>query len=352
MSSPKVGRWRDTLDDLLAESGKDIKWLCDYIGAAYNENSVSFYEKLPKKRTTYIGIGMAFCQPLNVINEWITDFAAKRRLYVKDVSEDLVWIYLIQLNNENPEFGINYFQRYEEWQSVAFAAYKEVWEDFLAGGLSTADVEVLLDKAEHNQDFTGLTRFIASNIDSFKTAYSRPRTYLNNYISKVFQAEIDGEIGKFTNLNRMRGYLEDSMVNYLSGDHATINTFDWKNRKRTLNIKYIPKSRKFHISLCLALGMTNDEIDQYLDLMGYAPLSEEDKNEWLLIHLLKEWESAHSAHLAQKDRLLSSDHAKASDEDKLSFSDYSALQEELLFLREELSNGFHEHGVTFPYMSK
>ena len=352
MSSPKVGRWRKTLDDLLTENDKDIKWLCDYIGAAYNENSVSFYEKLPKKRTTYIGIGMAFHQPLDVINDWIADFAAKKKLYVKDISEDLVWIYLIQLNNENPDYGINYFQRYEECQDVAFAAYKEVWEDVMAGGLSTAEVEVLLDKEEHDQEFNGLTHFITSNIDSFKTAYSRPRTYLNDYVSRVFQAEYDGETGKFANLNRMRGYLEDSMVNYLSGDHATINTFDWKNRKRTPNIKYIPKSRKFHISLCLALGMTKDETNYYLDLMGYAPLSEEDRTEWLLIRLLEEWEAKHPDLLAQKERLLSSDHTKDSDEDPLSFAEYSALQEELLFLREELYNGFQEHGVAFPYMSK
>ena len=74
----KVRRWRRTLDTLLEENDRDLKWLCEYTGAVYNENSVSFYEKLPKKRKTYIGIGMAFRQPLEVINTWIADFAMKK----------------------------------------------------------------------------------------------------------------------------------------------------------------------------------------------------------------------------------------------------------------------------------
>ncbi|MDO4869472.1 MAG: hypothetical protein Q4A65_04195 [Bacillota bacterium] len=320
---------------------------------------MSFYEKLPKKRTTYIGIGMAFCRSLDVINGWITEFANKKRLYVKDLTEDLVWIYLIQLNNQQYGDGqtddsqrINYFKRYEECQTMAFAAYNEVWEEVVSASLTTAEVDVRLDKAEHDEDFKGLTRFISSNIDSFKTAYARPRKYLADYISALFKADFSGESSSFTNLNRMRGFLDDSMVNYLSGDHNTINTYDWKNRKKTLNIKYIPKSRRFHISICLALGMTTDEINRYLDLMGYVPLREDDREENLLIRLLEEWEKAHPLQRAFKDRILTSGDTQALADSGSSFTEYTAFQEELLFLREEMYNGFKEQGVSFPYMNK
>lgn len=351
----KVKKWRRIVDDLLRENGRDMKWLCGYIGAAYNENSVSFYEKLPKRRSTYIGVGMAFRQSLDVINRWITEFSGKKKLYVKDVSEDLVWIYLIQLNQAYGQEGqedINFFRRYEECQTIAFAAYNEVWEEFTSGSLSTADLEVKLDKAEHDRDFKGLTRFIAGNIDSFKTAYARPMQYLDHYINAIFRAEVSGSKSKFANLNRMRGYLDDSMVNYLSGDHTTINTYDWQNRRKTLNIKYIPKNRRFHISLCLALGMTTNEINEYLNLMGYAPLDAEDKAEGLLVRLLDEWDTSHPLQRTFKDRLLSADPAETEVTADLSFEDYTALQEELLFMREEMSKRFKEAKVSFPYMNK
>ena len=279
----KVKRWRRTLDTLLEENNRDLKWLCEYTGAVYNENSVSFYEKLPKKRKTYIGIGMAFRQPLEVINTWIADFAMKKKLYVKDISEDLVWIYLIHLNLDDPDPDANWFRRYEDCQAVAHAAYREVWQAAISDSLSTADMDVKLDKEEHDQDFKGLTRFISVNIDSFKTAYSRPREYMNKYLNAIFRHGLSGEYSKYAKLNSLRGYLDDGMINYLSGDFTTINTYDRVNHKRTLRIKFIPKGRKFHISLCLALGMTVEEIDRYLDLMGYVPLQSEDKTEGLLI---------------------------------------------------------------------
>lgn len=381
MNSSKVRRWRRTLDQLLAENGRDLKWLCDYIGSAYNEKSVSFYEKLPKKRTTYIGIGMAFKQPLDVINKWITDFAGKKRLYVKDISEDLVWIYLIKLNLEQEKRGnradqtgnaaqagqesqtgqadqtvldndINFFRKYEECQAVAHAAYSEVWEAAISESLSTAYVEVKLDKEEYDKDFNGLTHFISTNIDSFNTAYSRPREYLNNYLYSIFREEFSGENSKYNKLSSLRGYLDDAMINYLSGDYTTINTYDRKTRKRSLRIKYIPRGRKFHISLCLALGMTVGEIDQYLDMMGYAPLQEEDKTEGLLIQLLDEWDSTHPFQRAYKDMLLASGAERTQAEAASSFTANTAFQEELLFLREEMSHSFKERGMKFPYLDK
>ncbi len=348
----KIRKWRSTLDSLLESNGRDMKWLCDYTGMTYNEKSVSFYEKLPKKRSPYIAIGMAFHQPLDVINYWITDFAEKKRLYVKDVSEDLIWIYLIQLNREHPDPNVNYYRKYEECQSVAYAAYSEVWEAAVSDSLGTADLEVKLDKEEHDQDFKGLTRFISENIVSFNTAYSRPREYLNDYLTLIFLGGSGSEGSRFNNLSSLRGYLDDAMINFLSGDYTTINTFDRTTRRRSLRIKYVPKGRKFHISLCLALGMTVSEIDHYLDLMGYAPLQEGDKAEGLLIRLLDEWDATHLFQRAWKDTILSADYGRAEAETGLSFTANTAFPEELLFLSEEMDNQFKERGIRFPYLEK
>lgn len=348
----KVRRWRRTLDTLLEENDRDLKWLCEYTGAVYNESSVSFYEKLPKKRKTYIGIGMAFRQPLEVINTWIADFAMKKKLYVKDISEDLVWIYLIQLNLDDPDPDANWFRRYEYCQSVANAAYKEVWQAAISYRLSTADMDLKLDKEEHDQDFKGLTRFISVNIDSFKTAYSRPREYMNKYLNAIFRQAFSGEDSKYAKLNSLRGYLDDGMINYLSGDFTTINTYDRVKHRRTLRIKFIPKGRKFHISLCLALGMTVEEIDRYLDLMGYAPLQSEDRTEGLLIRLLNEWDSSHPFQRAYKNMLLSSESERTEAVEAYSSDTNTAFQEELLFLREEMNGKFKEQGIAFPYMNK
>ena len=259
---------------------------------------------------------------------------------------------MIKLNQEQPDTGVNYYHKYEECQSVAYAAYCEVWEAAVSDSLSTADLEVKLDKEEHDQGFAGLTRFISQNIDSFNTAYTRPREYLNSYLSSIFRTEGSGEDGKFTNLSSLRGYLDDAMINFLSGDYTTINTFDRATRRRSLRIKYIPKGRKFHISLCLALGMTAREINCYLDMMGYAPLQEEDKAEGLLIKLLNEWDASHPFQRAYKETLLSAHSGQAEEKAPSSFGVNTAFREELLFLREEMYNRFKERQVPFPYLDK
>ena len=87
--------WRNTLDHLAKETGISLAEVSEYIGAACSDGTPGFYSKMPRKRSTFIGIGMAFRQPVCVINQWITEYARKRKLYVKDISEDLVWLYLI-----------------------------------------------------------------------------------------------------------------------------------------------------------------------------------------------------------------------------------------------------------------
>ena len=72
----------------------------------------------------------------------------------------------------------------------------------------------------------------------------------------------------------------------------------------------------------------------------------------LLVRLLDEWDTSHPLQRTFKDRLLSADPAETEVTADLSFEDYTALQEELLFMREEMSKRFKEAKVSFPYMNK
>jgi len=345
----KLRDWRTILDGLLTESGHDFAWLSSYLGAAFNENGPSYYEKLPKRRETYIGIGMAFRQPQEVIDRWIVTFANKKRLYIKDVTEDLIWIYLIQTNLEDPDPDVNYFARYEDCQAMAQAVYRQVWDEIRIGSLSTADMEIEMAGIDHDARFEGLRQFIVDHLDSFKTAYARPRAYLNRFLDSITEtAGRCPNLGNLTSLNQLRGYLDDSMINFLSGSAETINTIDTATGKRTLRIKHVPKTKRFHISLGLALGMTQPDLNGYLDLLGYPPLgSDGSRSETLLILALESWEAQHPLPRRFKDLVV---HGKESGE--MPLPDQCTAVEEMLLLRQELADRFKQQKEPFPYLKQ
>ena len=112
------------------------------------------------------------------------------------------------------------------------------------------------------------------------------------------------------------------MINYLSGSVETVNVIDLKSGARTLNLKRIPKSKKAHISLTLALGMSRVEIDRYLTMMGFAPLDAVDMEEGLLLNALAVWEQKHP-HPTPRQRLQ---------------------------LRQDLQSMYRSQNMTFPYL--
>ncbi len=356
-----VREWRNILDRLLAESGRDFAWLSEYLDAAYNEDGVSYYEKLPKRRETYIGVGMAFRQPLSEINRWIVHFANKKRLYIKDVTEDLIWIYLIQANREDPDLSVNYFRRYEDCQAVCQAVYRQVWDEISLGSLTTADMEIEMANIDHDNHFEGLHRFIVDHLDSFRTAYARPRAYLNRFLESIVgTAKHCPALGNISSLNRMRGYLDDSMINFLAGSRETINTIDNATGQRTRRIKHVPKTKRFHISLGLALGMTRPELDEYLGLLGYSPLgSSGDRAETVLIRTLEKWEGLHPLPRLFKDRVVFGEYetgeygpGSGTDTADFPFSDHCTAAEEMLLLRQELADMFKSRREPFPYLKQ
>ncbi len=341
-----IRSWRTELDRLAAETGITFRAVCDYTGMAYNENEIAFYTKMPKRRSSFIGIGMAYHQPLDVINDWIMRYGGRKKLYAKDISEDLVWIYLINANAADPDTDRNYFQLYEKCQEVAFATWQQLWDEITIGSVSTADVEIQLENVDYDDDFKGLKDFIIDHMDSFKTAYVKPRRMLDRYVDQIL--ETCGSCPEKTgirNINDLRGWLDDSMITYLFGNTETINTIDPKTRKKTIRIKRVPKNKRTHIALCLALGMSVDEINVYLTLMGYSPLAEETEGEKTLIEMLKEWEKRFPLPGLYKKL-----HFGGSRKVRLTPADELHAVEDMLTLRQTLKTFYKIQGIPFPYL--
>lgn len=345
-ASYMLRRWRYTLDHLVEETGTDLAEVSEYIDAACPDELPGFYIKLPRKRSTFIGIGMAFRQPVEVINQWITDFARKRKLYVKDISEDLVWLYLINANLKDETGSINYFKRYEEYQAVAYAVFRERWDEISLGLENTADVEISLGQAEYGPEYDGIKAFVAEHMDAFSSAYSKPRTILNQWLRQVINTcREDPEQTVIRSLNSMRGWLDDSMINFLSGDCSTVNVIDRKTGRKSINIKRMPKSRRKYISMCLALGMTADDIDRLLEMMGFAPIDVSDRDEGKLLAALTDWENTHPLQRAYKNL-----HFKDDAGIKLSPEEEFRAVRDMLRLKSDLEEAYRGNGYDFIYM--
>ena len=337
--------WRNTLDHLAKETGISLEEVSEYIGAACSDGVPGFYSKMPRRRSTFIGIGMAFKQPVDVINHWITDYARKRKLYVKDISEDLVWLYLINANLRDESGSINYYKSYEDYQAVAYAVFRERWDEIVLGLEDTADVEVSLGQADYGPEYDGIKAFVAEHMDAFRSAYAKPRAMLDGWLQQIISTcREHPEETVISSLNSMRGWLDDSMINFLSGDVSTVNVIDRKTGKRTINIKRMPKSRRKYIAMCMALGMTTDDIDRFLEMMGYAAIDVSDSDEGKLLMALTEWETTHPLQREYKNRYFKNDVSIG----LTPAEEYRAVRD-MLQLRSDLEEAYRHKGYEFIY---
>jgi len=342
----RLRKWQEELDELTEEAGMTFQDICRYLNITYAKG-IGFYDKLPKKRTMYIGIGMALKQPLETINNWIVRYGMKKRLYVKDLEEDLPWIHLICANYRDRQSERNYYDSFEQCQEAAHETYLKCWEEGISGDQMTMLVETDLQNVPFDIGYSGLRQFVMLNMDSFKTAYVKPRTMLDQYVETIINAgrKLEGS-DDYVSLNALRGYLDDSMINYLSGSIDTINVVDLKSGRQTLKFKKVPKSKRAHISLALALGMPRESIDRYLTMMGFASLDAVDIEEGLLLNVLSVWEKKHP--LARR-------FAKAiTSAEKPHFSEAEEKQavQEMLNMRRNLKEMYRNAGRQFPYLKE
>lgn len=284
----KLNAWRLEFRTLAKMQGKTPRMLCEYLGSALSEKP-SFWMKMPLRREMFIGLGMALKQPCNVINRWITVYGDKKKLYVKDVMSDLVWIYLIEANCRDKETDINYYQMYEETSALIEQAYLDVWRAETGPAEDTYNLERSMDRVEYSHEHLEIVKFVERHMSDINTAYQKPRRMLRTYVDAIVDVLNENESVEW-NLSRLRGYLDDSMVNYLAGNPDIINVIDKKTRVMTPVFKTMPATKEAHVRLGIALGMTEPDINRYLELMGYAPLSEIEPEEYRLINILNRWE--------------------------------------------------------------
>lgn len=291
----RQNKWKKELRNLAAEKGIVAPDICSYLGIPQSDTP-RFWMRMPKHREYYIGIGMCLGQSLDTINRWLRQYCGSRQLYIKDMKSDLIWIYLINANYVDKS-GRNYYILYDKVSDEMDLAYTRLWNDN-TGAL--IDTDMLYDEFKYlnyDEDSLGLLRFVEEHFEYFKTAYARPRKMLNDYLNII----LDGlnAVGKeHWTLNGLRGYLDDNMINYLSGDYMYINTSSHKDGKLTSRMKRVPKSKKAHIELAVALGMNVRDINTYLMEMGYSPLDPTDSVEGKLMNLVVLWEMQHPNQIA------------------------------------------------------
>jgi len=340
----KLNAWRKELRQLMKTTGIREEEVCEYLDVSHSRIT-GWQKRTPVKRETLIGIGMAFRQKLDLINDWIVRYGDKRKLYAKDVLGDLVWIYLINANAADTESGTNYYKLYDQCRESIRETYISNWNKRIEHSKDTVDVEADLNKIIYDPKFNGLRAFVIENIDSFKTAYSKPRKMLRNYVRAILDTHTATNNGQRTPINFLRGFLDDAMINYVTGSDESIHVMDMKSKDITARMKPIPKLRKTHIAMCLALGMTTEEINTYLALMGYARLHPDAEEDARLIKCLNKWEAKHP-NVAKFKRAK----IKGETRDKISEKDSLQAVRDMLMLRSDLDYEYLKNGWKYPYM--
>ena len=95
----------------------------------------------------------------------------------------------------------------------------------------------------------------------------------------------------------------------------------------------------------MALGMTAEDIDQFLEMMGFAPIDVSDRDEGMLLTALTEWETTHPLQRAYKNM-----HFKEDNSIQLSPAEEFRAVNEMLQLRSDLEETYKSRGREFNYM--
>ena len=338
--------WKKELDALTEKTGVTLEDVCGYLGLSYS-GDIRFYSKVPRKKSMFIGIGMAYGLGLEEINRWIVKYGDKRKLYVKDVPEDLIWTYLINTNHKDRSGTVNYYRLFDAAHDKAIETYNEVWGEISGKASGTVTMDRELAGVEYDEGFENLRGFVIEHMDGFGTAYSKSRKLLASYLDAIIKSCLENEASGISSVNSMRGYLDDSMINYLSGDPESINVTDMRSGERTSGIKAVPKGKRTHIAICLALGMSSDEIDEYLSCLGYSPLDESIPEEKLLKEKLEDWEETHHLQRLFKSKSIHEDNGI-----RLAPAEELQAVNEMLMLRQDMKYEFNREGEGFPYMKE
>lgn len=338
-STYRVKKWKQEIKILCQKTGVSVDDVGAYLGLEYS-GLPGFYRKLPKTRETYIGIGMAYKLPLKTINRWLIKYGGKRKLYVKEALSDLIWIYLIHANYNDTSSSDNYYNKFESCRAMVEEIYNKINTPILEERVDTADLENNLEKIVFDKQYMELKQFVKENIHAFHSAYGKPKALLNSYIDQILRIKNENKDSKRRwTLNTLRGYLDDSMINYLTSGN-----------------KYVPKNKKTHIAIGLAVGMTCADLDEYLNMLGYGSLDGTSLEEGILINLLEKWEESHTLQRKFKEKYLAGrkDVCLTGQEEMEAVSDMLRLRRDLKEAYETASEHSHneKEAKKFPYLNE
>jgi len=322
--------WRLELKRLAKEMGLTIAGVAEQMGEDFS-NTPGFFEKLPKKRETYVKLGLILKQPRSVVDRWIKKNTKTRGLYAKDPS-DLIGIYFLDLSFE--EKHKNYCNTYtfclgkskkefEEFkeelnflrktikdlkrkeskvEEIEKATVKKQLDDavkrldemesVLLKPASTIEVEKgLIIREDNCEDL--LTEYMVTNYQSFQVAHEKPRQYINEYIDllidRLEKTKRAHELSWSRVALKKANIITDAMYNYICGD---------------IDKAQVPRKKSSYISYGLHLGMSMKQINTLLNVAGYDCLNINDDSdgyaEFVMIPLLIKWEESHE--LANKWR--------------------------------------------------
>ena len=115
--------------------------------------------------------------------------------------------------------------------------------------------------------------------------------------------------------------------------------------------------------MCLALGMDLQDLDRYLEMMGYSPLDSIDSDEGALILMLNQWNNEHPQQAKFRAGYINAD--GPSGDDIMSPEEQLAAVDQMLELRMDLKEMYEqacgklrEEGVSdkrfrkFPYFNE
>lgn len=337
-SNYRTKKWKQELKTLQDSTGITFETVCEYMGIEYS-GLPGFYRKVPKTKETFIGIGMAYKVPLKTINRWLLKYGGKKKLYIKDALSDLIWIHLIDSNYKDTSGEINYFKKFDECRDSVAEIYNKMNKEITDEHVDTHDLDESVQDIVYDSEYKNLRSFVRENSGAFESAYGKPKAFLRAFVDNILRVKNGSrQGGRSWTLNTLRGYLDDSMINYI-----------------TSGIKYVPKNKRTHISMGLALGMTIDDLDRYLHLLGYASLDGTNLEEGLLINFLEKWEEEHPLQRYFKEKYLYD-----GENIEISESDECQAVNDMLRLRGEIKEMYESflenspnsgHIRKFPYMN-
>lgn len=339
-STYRTKKWKQELKILCEKNGITVDDVGNYLGMKYS-GLPGFYRKLPKTRETYIGIGMAYKLPLKTINRWLVKYGGKRKLYAKEALSDLIWIHLINANYNDKDSTENYYQKFDECRAAIEDIYSKINTEIVEEHVDTADMEREVGDLVFDPTYRELKKYVKENLAAFHSAYAKPKLLLHSYIEHILRVKNDnkGSERRWT-LNTLRGYLDDSMINYLT----------------SASNKYVPKNKRTHISIGLAVGMTVDDLDKYLNMLGYGALDGTYLDEGILINILEKWEENHPLQRNFKNKYLAgrNDICLTGQEEMEAVTDMLRLRRDLKEAYEVASR--HEYNddepKKFPYLNE